>query len=36
MAFATAVARGAGMTPEEVRAALVDNPERLLKKLGRI
>lgn len=36
MASATTVARGAGMTPEEVRAALVDNPERLLKKLGRL
>jgi len=36
MAFATAVARGAGMTPEEVRASLVDNPETLLKKLGRL
>jgi len=36
MAFATTVARGAGMSPEEVRAALVDSPERLLKKLGRL
>lgn len=36
MAFATTVARGAGMTPEEVRAALVDNPEMMLKKLGRL
>lgn len=36
MAFATSVARGAGMTPEEVRAALVDNPERVLKSLGRL
>jgi len=36
MAFATAVARGAGMTPEETRAALVDNPEMMLKKLGRL
>jgi len=36
MAFATTVARGAGMTPEEIRAALVDNPEKLLKRLGRL
>ncbi len=35
MAFATTVARGAGMTPEEVRVALVDNPEMMIKKLGR-
>ncbi len=36
MAFATTVARGAGMTPEEARAALVDSPEMLLRKLGRL
>jgi histidinol phosphatase-like PHP family hydrolase len=36
MAFATTVARGAGMTPEQVRAALVENPAQLLKKLKRI
>jgi putative hydrolase len=36
MASATTVARGAGMTPEETRTALVDNPEQLLKKLGRL
>jgi histidinol phosphatase-like PHP family hydrolase len=35
MEFATKVARGSGMTPEDVRTALVDNPERMLKKLGR-
>lgn len=36
MAFATTVARCAGMTPEETRAALVDNPEKLLKRLRRL
>lgn len=36
MAFANTVARGAGMLPEEVRAALVSSPEELLKKLGRL
>lgn len=36
MAFANAVARGAGMLPEEVRAALVENPDALLKSLGRL
>lgn len=36
MAFATTVARGAGMTPEEIRTALVDNPDRLLKRLRRL
>jgi len=36
MAFANTVARGAGMMPEEVRAALVSRPEEILKKLGRI
>lgn len=36
MAFATTVARGAGMTPEETRTALVDSPEMLLKRLGRL
>lgn len=35
MGFAATVARGAGMSPEEVRAALVSNPEELLRKLGR-
>jgi len=35
MAFANTVARGAGMLPEEVRAALVSAPEELLKRLGR-
>lgn len=35
MAFATLVAQGAGMTPEEVRAALVTNPESVLKRLKR-
>jgi putative hydrolase len=36
MAFATTVARGAGMAPEEVRAALVTNPEAILKSLKRL
>lgn len=36
MEFATKVARGAGMAPDEVRAALVTNPEGLLRKLGRL
>lgn len=36
MAFANTVARGAGLQPEEVRAALVDSPEGLLKRLGRL
>jgi histidinol phosphatase-like PHP family hydrolase len=35
MEFATKVARGAGMSPEDVRAALVDSPEMMLKRLGR-
>ena len=35
MEFATKVARGSGMSPEDVRAALVDSPEILLKRLGR-
>jgi len=35
MDFATKVARGSGMTPEEVRAALVSNPEKVLKRVGR-
>jgi histidinol phosphatase-like PHP family hydrolase len=34
--FANKVARGAGMTPDEVRAALVSNPEELLRKLRRL
>ncbi len=36
MEFANTVARGAGMRPEEVRKALVANPERLLKRLKRL
>lgn len=36
MAFATTVARGAGMLPEEVRDALVTNPEAILKSLKRL
>jgi len=36
MEFANTVARGAGMTPEEVRAALVSSPEELLKKVRRL
>lgn len=36
MAFAATVAKGAGMTPEEVRACLVSNPEALLKVLKRL
>jgi histidinol phosphatase-like PHP family hydrolase len=36
MAFANTVARGAGMMPEEVRAALVSAPEEILKRLGRL
>lgn len=35
MAFANTVARGSGMAPEEVRATLVENPEEVLRKLGR-
>jgi len=35
MAFAHTVASGAGLTPEEVRGALVTNPERMLKRLKR-
>jgi len=35
MAFANTVARGSGLDPEEVRAALVSNPEDLLKRVGR-
>lgn len=35
-AFATKVAGGSGMTPEEVRAALVENPEDVLRRLGRL
>lgn len=35
MAVANTVARGAGMLPEEVRAALVSNPEDVLKRLRR-
>lgn len=36
MEFGNKVARGAGMTPDEVRTALVTNPEALLRKLGRL
>lgn len=36
MAFATSVARGAGMTPDDVRASLVTNPESLLRSLRRL
>jgi len=36
MEFANTVARGAGMTPEEVRAALISSPEELLKKVRRL
>ncbi|MGQ9586846.1 MAG: histidinol phosphate phosphatase domain-containing protein [Thermoplasmata archaeon] len=36
MEFANAVGRGAGMTPDEVRAALVSNPEQVLKRLRRL
>jgi len=36
MEFANTVARGAGMTPEEVRGALVTTPEELLKRLRRL
>ncbi len=35
MELANTVARGAGMDPVEVRAALVSNPEALLKRLKR-
>jgi histidinol phosphatase-like PHP family hydrolase len=36
MEFANTVARGASMTPEEVRSALVTIPEELLKRLRRL
>ena len=36
MVFATAVARGAGMTPEEARESLVSSPEALLRSLKRL
>jgi len=36
MAFANTVARGSGLAAEEVRAALVENPEDVLKRLGRL
>ncbi|HEX9908573.1 MAG TPA: histidinol phosphate phosphatase domain-containing protein [Thermoplasmata archaeon] len=36
MEQANTVARGSGLRPEEVRAALVENPEALLKRLRRI
>lgn len=35
MALATTVARSAGLDPEQIRAALVTNPESLLRRLGR-
>ncbi len=35
-AFANTVASGSGLTPEEVREALVTNPEKLLKSLKRL
>lgn len=36
MAYANTVARGAGMWPEEVRDALVSNPQSILKSLKRL
>jgi putative hydrolase len=36
MAFANTVAGGAGMTPEEIRGALVTYPEAILKSLKRL
>ena len=36
MAFATIVAKGAGMEPEEIRAALVTHPEAILRSLKRL
>jgi histidinol phosphatase-like PHP family hydrolase len=36
MEFANKVGRGAGMTPDEVRTALVSNSEGLLRKLHRL
>ncbi len=36
MAFSNTVARGAGMVPEDIRAALVSAPEEILKRLGRL
>ena len=36
MAFANTVARGSGLAAEEVRAVLVENPEDVLKRLGRL
>ncbi|HJX04807.1 MAG TPA: histidinol phosphate phosphatase domain-containing protein [Thermoplasmata archaeon] len=36
MAYANTVARGAGMDPEEVREALVSNPQAMLKSLRRL
>ncbi len=36
MATATAAARGAGLSPDRIREALVTNPEALLRKLGRL
>jgi putative hydrolase len=35
MALATTVARSAGLDPDQIRAALVTNPELLLRRLGR-
>ena len=34
MALATTVAKSAGLGPEQIRAALVSNPELLLRRLG--
>ncbi len=36
MQFAATVAKGAGLSPEEVRAAMVTNPEKMLKRLKRL
>lgn len=36
MATATTVARSAGLDPEQIRSALVANPDVLLRKLGRL
>jgi putative hydrolase len=36
MAIATTVAKSAGLDPDQIRAALVSNPESLLSSLGRV
>ncbi len=36
MAIATTVARSAGLNPDQIRTALVSNPESLLRDLGRM